>query len=259
MFQSLSSLSELNHEHILNVVNGQSFGIHIKNFCPIETVEHAKDVLYQHQSQTMLDASTPYVRIGKGLIEIKNETDRAHYHEVALDNIRLIRNSFKPYASPIDQLRLLLDEVWPTGAKLLQVNGKKCFVGICRFQRAGMDLIPHTDKLERNTPSHDQSELLKQLSVNIYLEIPEHGGELEMWDIEPSEEEYQQLQGDRKYGLDRETLPPPATSIKPQPGDLILLNPRLIHAVRPSSDSVRVALSAFVGYFGENQPLAYWS
>ncbi len=257
MFQS-TTVTDLNHQHILNVISGNAFGLHIKGFASSEIIQRAKESLYPHQQQTLLDNKTEYVRVGKAFIEVKNDTDREEYHQVALNNIQFIRQSFKPFASPIDELRLLLDEVWPAGARLLQIDGKKCFVGVCRFQRTGVDLIPHTDNLTRNAPPQQQP-LLKQLSANIYLEIPEQGGELEMWNIEPSEEEYRQLQGEKGYGLDRHILPPPAAVIKPEPGDLILLNPRFIHAVRPSEQSNRVTLSSFVGYFGEDQPLAYWS
>lgn len=257
MFQS-TTVADLNHQHILNVIQGKAFGLHIKGFASAEIVQRAKDSLYPFQVKTMLDNNTEYVRIGKAFIEIKNDQDRQEYHQLAKNNIQLIRNAFKPYASPIDEFRLLLDEVWSAGATLLQIDGQKCFVGVCRFQRTGVDLIPHTDNLTRNAPPQKQP-LLKQLSANIYLEIPEEGGELEMWNIEPSEEEYRQLQGEKGYGLDRNILPPPAASIKPEPGDLILLNPRFIHAVRPSSLSNRVTLSSFVGYFGEDKPLAYWS
>lgn len=257
MFQS-TTVADLNHQHILNVVQGKAFGLHIQGFASAEIVQRAKDSLYPFQQQTMLDNKTEYVRVGKAFIEVKSEEDRQQYHAAARNNIQLIRNAFKPYASPIDEFRLLLDEVWSAGARLLQIDGQKCFVGVCRFQRTGVDLIPHTDNLTRNAPPQDEP-LLKQLSANIYLEIPEEGGELEMWNIEPSEEEYRQLQGEKGYGLDRNILPPPASVIKPQPGDLILLNPRFIHAVRPSSLSHRVTLSSFVGYFGEDKPLAYWS
>ena len=257
MFQS-TTIAELNHQHLLNVINGSAFGLHIKGFAPPEIIQRAKDSLYPHRQQTLLDNQTEYVRVGKAFIEVKNDSDREVYHQVALHNIQFIRQAFKPFASPVDELRLLLEEIWPAGARLLQIDGKKCFVGVCRFQRTGVDLIPHTDNLTRHAPPQPQP-LLKQLSANIYLDIPEQGGELEMWNIEPSEEEYRQLQGEKGYGLDRNTLPPPAAIIKPEPGDLILLNPRFIHAVRPSSQSNRVTLSSFVGYFGEDQPLAYWS
>ncbi len=257
MFQSVT-ITELSGQHIRNVIEGKAFGIHIKGFASAEIVARAKEKLYAHQARTMLDDQTEYVRIGHAFIEVKGDHDRKRYHEVALDNIRKIRQSFKPYASPIDEWRLLLDEVWPHGAGLLQLDGQKCFVGVCRFQRTGVELIPHTDNLTRNAPVLDQP-LLKQLSVNIYIEIPEQGGELEMWDLEPSEEEYKRLQGDKGYGLDRDILPPPSSVIKPVPGDLILLNPRLIHAVRPSDHSHRVTLSSFIGYFGDDKPLAYWS
>ncbi|WP_411128816.1 hypothetical protein [Streptomyces sp. x-19] len=52
---------------------------------------------------------------------------------------------------------------------------------------------------------------------------------------------------------------PPKAVIKPAPGDLLLLNPRQIHAVRPSSDEPRITLGHFIGYHGADLPLTLWS
>ncbi|MFJ7143147.1 2OG-Fe(II) oxygenase [Pseudomonas protegens] len=256
---TVTTADKLEARHILDVVEKRSYGVQLKGFCPPDTLQVARDHLYQQELRSAFSQQQEFVRVGKAYIEIQDEQSRAEYHALALPNIRKIRNLFRPLASPIDELRLLLDEVWPQGAHLLQVGGQKCFVGIARFQGSGVDLTPHTDKLERNAPEGHSPPLLTQLSTNIYLEIPEDGGELEIWGIEPDEEEYNRLKGERAYGIERHLLPPPDFVIKPEPGDLILLNPRLIHAVRPSASSTRVTLGVFIGYYGEQQPLAYWS
>ncbi|MEK1941553.1 MAG: 2OG-Fe(II) oxygenase [Pseudomonas sp.] len=244
---------------ITDVINAKSYGIHIKGFADADTVQLAKERLSRHELRGTFSEQQEFNRLGKAYIEINDEQSRQAYHAQAVSNIRKIRDTFRPLASPIDELRLLLDEVWPKGARLLDVNGEKCFVGIARFQGSGVDLTPHTDNLERNAPSDHQPRLLTQLSTNIYLEIPEDGGELEIWGIEPDEAQYERLRGSRAYGIERDLLPPPDFVIKPEPGDLIVLNPRLIHAVRPSATSTRVTLGVFIGYFGEDQPMAYRS
>ena len=258
MFTTLTA-DQLQASHIADVLHKRAYGVRLKGFCPADTVQLARERLARHELRGSFSEQKEFNRLGKAYIEIGDEQSRQAYHAQALTNIRKIRDAFRPLASPIDELRLLLDEVWPKGARLLDVNGEKCFVGIARFQGSGVDLTPHTDNLERNAPANHEPRLLTQLSTNIYLEIPEDGGELEIWGIEPDEQQYERLRGTRAYGIERDLLPPPDFVIKPEPGDLILLNPRLIHAVRPSATSTRVTLGVFIGYFGDNQPLAYWS
>lgn len=256
---TVTTAEQLTAQHILDVVEKRSYGVQLKGFCPPDTLHVARERLLHQDLRSAFSQQTEFVRIGKAYIEIQDERSRAEYHAQAPGTIRRIRELFRPLASPIDELRPLLDETWPQGAHLLQVDGQKCFVGIARFQGSGVDLTPHTDDLERNAPPGHEPKLLSQLSTNIYLQIPEDGGELEIWGIEPDEQEYQRLRGERAYGIERHLLPPPDFVIKPEPGDLILLNPRLIHAVRPSASSTRVTLGVFIGYYGEHQPLAYWS
>lgn len=256
---TITTVEELTAAHIQDVIHARTYGILIKGFASADTVALALDRLSRHELRGAFSEQTEFVRLGKAYIEIGDEASRVEYHRQAITNIRKIRSVFSPLASPIDELRLLLDEAWPKGARLLDVNGEKCFVGIARFQGNGVDLTPHTDNLERNAPQDHEPKLLTQLSTNIYLQIPEDGGELEIWGIHPDEIEYDRLRGERAYGIERHLLPPPDLVIKPEPGDLIFLNPRLIHAVRPSATATRVTLGVFIGYFGDDQPLAYWS
>lgn len=254
-----TTVDELTADHLAGLIQARHYGILIKGFAPADTVELTRERLSRHELRSAFSEQNEFVRLGKAYIEIGDEASRAEYHAQAVPTIRRVRDVFRPLASPIDELRLLLDEVWPKGARLLDVNGQKCFVGITRFLGNGTDLTPHTDNLERNAPQDHEPKLLTQLSANVYLAIPEDGGELEFWGQQPDEAEYERLRGSRAYGIERHLLPPPEVVVKPEPGDLILLNPRLIHAVRPSATATRITLGVFIGYFGDDQPLAYWS
>lgn len=250
---------DLSHEHIRSVVKKENFAVLVKGFCAPEVLRVAQENLLNLRSQEQSTVDGDFWRLGFPYSEITDEQTREKYHTEALGSIARVREMFAPYASPEDELRLLLDERWRAGAELLRVDGRACFVGVCRFQGNNVDLVPHSDRLERFLPAGYETGIQAQLSTNIYVNIPEVGGELEMWDLELGEEEYQELVGDRPYGIPREKLSEPAVVIKPEPGDLALLNPRLIHAVRPSADATRITIGTFIGYLGEDRPLVYWS
>lgn len=254
-----ATFRELTHEDILALIEGTVLAVHIPGFAPAEVVTSARDHLVDHPGKGGLSQDTTFQRIGFAYSEISDDASRERYHSEARDNIQRMRDLFSPYASPSDTLRLLLEETWNPGASLLSVEGRKAFIGICRFQDQGVDLNPHTDALERNLPSTDAHELVAQLSANIYINIPHTGGELELWGTEPGEHAYNELKGERVWGLERDQLGPPKAVIKPAPGDLLLLNPRQIHAVRPSSDEPRITLGHFIGYHGADRPLTLWS
>lgn len=250
---------EFSHEHILSVVKKENFAVLVKGFCSPEALRKAQETLMGLRAQEQSTVDGDFWRLGFPYSEICDESTRDKYHDEALASIARVRDMFAPYASPEDELRLLLDERWDSGAELMRVEGRTCFVGVCRFQGNNVDLVPHNDRLERFLPTGYQTEIEEQLSTNIYVNLPEKGGELEMWDLEMDEQEYQELVGGRAYGIERDRLPEPAVVVKPEPGDLALLNPRLIHAVRPSEDTTRITIGTFIGYRGADRPLVYWS
>ncbi|WP_199930825.1 2OG-Fe(II) oxygenase [Streptomyces sp. CB02923] len=224
-----------------------------------KVVQYASENLLDHPDKGGLSQDTSFQRIGFAYSEISDEASRERYHTEARDNIQRMRELFAPYASPSGVFRLLIEETWKPGASLLSLGGRKAFIGICRHQHKGVDLNPHTDALERNLPAVDSRQLAARLSANIYVNIPQTGGELELWGTEPGEETYNKLKGERAWGLERDQLGPPKEVIKPAPGDLLLLNPRQIHAVRPPSDEPCITLGHFLGYYGSDRPLALWS
>jgi hypothetical protein len=249
----------LRTDHLLALCRGDTLAIRIRGFASPSVIRCAEQRLLAHPERGALGHATEFTRLGIAYAEIRSDEVRSAYHQHALANIQRVRTLFGDLASPIDRLRTLLDDVWPDGARLLSVDGRKCFVGVCRYLTPGIDLEPHIDSLEWTLPKDIAWTLRYQLSANIYLQVPSHGGELELWNVAPDPSEYASLQGDRHYGISREKMSAPDAIVKPDSGDLIFLNPRFVHAVRPVLDKDRVTLSAFVGVMSETEPLVYWS
>ena len=199
-------------------------------------------------------------RIGMSYFETGRKQEIIdHYFATALDNINILRKACAPYPCPIDTLRCIFDEIWPAGCGLQDLYGKKMFVGLSRCMKPGVPLLAHHDMFGRHAPNTPEAaSLVSQFGINVYVDVPEVGGELAMWMNEISDEEFLERRG-QFYGVPLESLDPPDFTVKPQNGDLILFNARKMHAVLPGNGCDRLTISAFLGYRGDNNRLTVWS
>jgi len=247
-------------DDIMALIEGKIAAIRIQDFCSKSLSKTVSKKLLSHPNRGSFNKANDVERIGIAQFEIDGPEKLQEYSDQAMKGIHALRDVFKPYVSPIDNLRLLLEEAWPAGANMETLFGKKCFVGICRILEPSISLLPHNDRFDRATPDNVQAhELLGQLAANIYLQVPEQGGELELWTQEPSDEEYLRLKDEDGYGISRDKLAAPAHLIRPDAGELVIFNPRRLHGVRSGSGSQRICVGAFVGYRGKDLPLSYWS
>ncbi len=199
-------------------------------------------------------------RIGMSYFETGQKQEIIdHYFATALENINTLRKACAPYPCPVDTLRCLFDEAWPGGCGLQDLYGKKMFVGLSRSMKPGIPLLAHHDMFGRHAPNTPEAlSLISQFALNVYVDVPEIGGELAMWMKEISDTEFLEMRGSH-YGVPLELLPAPDFTVKPKNGDLILFNARKIHAVLPGEGCDRLTISGFLGYRGVDQRLTVWS
>src|SRR5262245_51389462 len=136
-------------------------------------------------------------------------------------------------------------------ANVAAFEGRKMFVGIGRItapEKTVLEEQPHFDSLPPDLT------LDGQFSANVYLKVPEHGGELDVWNhptLSPDEIHDDQL------GRDWRSMLPPPIRIRPAVGDLILINTRKPHAVCSFARGERVSIQCFIGY-KRGRSLALW-
>merc|ERR1719436_459860 len=99
-------------------------------------------------------------------------------------------------------------------------------------------------------------QIKQQFAANVYLDVPERGGELEIWDVEP-------LSCDAIVQLDqskdiRSQLPTDSIKVRPVKGDLLLFNTRRPHAVCPFPNGTRTSMQTFIGC-NDDKPLILWN
>lgn len=200
-------------------------------------------------------------RVGQAFFESQaSETSKARYEANAVAWMREIREGCSPFLSPIDKFRVEMDEVWPPGTKLGSLSSCKLFAGLARHFDEGSEAEPHNDVLAWDAPGDpDAEKVISQLAWNTYLKVPEEGGELTLWDVWPTKDEYEDMRVPGSYGLQRGMLPEAIASIKPEVGEMIIFDPARVHAVEKIIAGSRVTWSCFAGYMGDAEPLMLWS
>ena len=119
--------------------------------------------------------------------------------------------------------------------------------------------MAHHDILSKDAPDSFRAHSLKcQIACNVYLSMPLQGGELWIWNREIGEKEFDAMRGS-SYGIEPKLLGEPSIVLKPEAGDMIMFNSRLMHAVSTGNDGPRLSISCFVGFRSQSSPLTLWS
>lgn len=249
----------LNSSHIKRLARGECMILHVREFLDQQACTLIASGAVELGYMPYLNV--PSVRrIGMAFYETEGKPELIEkYFSLARENSEQMRRACSPAVSPIDALRCTLDEIWESGANLQTFNGRKMFVGLSRMVEPGTTFLAHHDIFEQDAKgAPEATSVLAQFGANVYAQVPETGGELLMWDMNMSSEEFdRKRQGE--YGLRVETLPPPDIAIKPSTGDLFIFDSRKMHAVAPPIELPRLALSCFIAYRGDHMPLTYWS
>jgi hypothetical protein len=95
-----------------------------------------------------------------------------------------------------------------------------------------------------------------QLAWNLYLRIPEQGGELLLWDKLWTPQDDVHKARDSYYYNDEVVRGAPMLTVSVRPGEVILINSRNYHAVTQAQD--RLAFGSFISVFDDGR-LRLWS
>jgi len=247
--------------------------IHVPSFCPPDVAESLSRKAFEEYTHWKLEGiiSTDMFYAGGSIPKEAadhNWIDFQRYFKEREDFVAKQRElSLGNWA--VDRLRLDLDEKWPFGACLGKYLGQTLRPAIMRIMDAKNNLdisVPkqgliHTDDFPRLKPSYGT------FSANIYLKIPEKGGELYIWGV--NLRKIQGIRGyistqllatlmnqgyvfDIKWQEEILRLLPEAHVIKPNVGDLVIFHSGRPHSVAPVTKGIRVTNQLFIDVRGKS-------
>ncbi|MGB3204477.1 MAG: hypothetical protein WBB28_05770 [Crinalium sp.] len=203
-------------------------------------------------------------RLGLELFECgESEIELAKHQAEAPTLIKEMRRLVHPYISPIDRLRVELDDIWSYGCNLAKLGDQKVFAGIVREHKKDSPGEPHCDVMGWGFLGSykDKPNLINNIAANVYLRTSESGGEIMLWDEWPTQSEYNiERKIDEPVIVgDHKKITQPKLEIRPNLGDLILFNSMRIHAVKKIETGVRMTWGCLIGYSGADDPLVIWT
>lgn len=195
-------------------------------------------------------------RLGITLYEhtARGTADQYFHDADGLDTQR--RETFADGGDPVDELLHEISDVTGASAAIAaDPRHGRCFAGVIRDVHGRSRL--HTDDAREESPGFAFAETPYQLGVNIFLDMPEEGGDLTVYFRELRPEDAPFRQG---YGLAPQAVAgEPCVRIAPRAGDLIVFPGRNIHQVAPcTGPGRRIMMHAHLGVHAD-QSVDCWS
>ena len=74
-------------------------------------------------------------------------------------------------------------------------NNRKTFAGLVRVLTENSSIEPHQDIFKRDDEItwNDNGQIKEQIAFNFFLDNTEDGGEMELWNWKPSDDEYRKF------------------------------------------------------------------
>ena len=259
--------TELDASQLDTMSRGEALAIHVRSFFdPAVAARVAGSLRAEHRELWHLGPYRTDMSYLYGVpmqVAGKSAASLAAYYDDAVPTMRRIRALFAPNPSPIDKLRLELDELWPAGAMIHHDGGCKRIAGLLRAMRCE-DLIEGRAAVDGACHIDDEGMGPRQCSALLYLQVPDTGGELSIWNIKPDPRNAKNglfaliakkafVQGAQE--IIHEVLGPPSHVIRGQPGDLVIFDTARPHAVRGFATGSRLAIQTFVEMAQPKEPL----
>lgn len=236
------------------IITGDSPALLIRNFYNNDS---CKTVSQRIETRT-LENNEKIKKIGVSLVSFISR--KAEYFSQADALRKAVREVFSGLEDPRKKIHKTLQVFFPEKQVTIAVeNGKKYACGVIRLHELG-DFAPiHRDNASFEARNFDVSKFPIQLSTVLYIQPSQKGGELVLhkksW--KKSDEKFRNI--DFGYSEDVISDCSQSVKIKPNQGDLVIINPIYYHEILPVRANRRITLGLFLAFSKQGEKVVTWS
>lgn len=257
-------IDDLSSDALMRLSNGAALALRFPGFVHSDFAPRmGQALLASPHISNYMNLRDDLTKIGMTYFEAArsgNSSDTIkNYLQASRDHEEYIRNACSQFfESPMERISELLSD--KLKASRLSLDGQPMFAGLVRIVTQGKQIMVHQDDIGEDSPDNEFAKnIVRQWAFNIYLLVPERGGELDVWNRTLSQSEASALQVlGSDYGLDRATLGERSLRIVPRAGELVIIDSRKLHAVNTVDSGARVSISFFLGQ-DSNGNFRFWS
>lgn len=243
-----------NNKKLSRIIDGEFSVLIIKNFYDKDSC----NTIIQR-----INSNTPNQhQIKKIGVSLVSHINRKVEYFVEADKARkTLREIFFELEDPRKKIHSTLSKFFPDKEISIAVeNSKKYACGVIRLHEFGDSAAIHRDNVSYEAKNYDVSKFPIQLSTVLYIQQSENGGELVLYkkSWEKSDERFRNIE----FGYKRDVVANSTqhVKIKPNQGDLIIINPNYYHEILPVKGSKRrITLGLFLAFSKYGKKVVTWS
>jgi hypothetical protein len=246
-FRAVTS-SAFKREQIADLAAGRIAAIQVRDFLPRslcrQTLLALQAAPFDTYGRQRVDP--PVMRFGVGVSDYRVDGAVADGYWEALEGHRAAWRSLGLPFDPFRECRDALGAEWPAPVRVGTRGGRELAAGVAREPNQGFQ-VHFDDSLREFTGNLLDATLVAQFAFNLYLSVPERGGETVVWRHRwhPADEAFRPPSS---YGFAPEVVGDAESfELSPKVGEALLFDPRNYHAVRPSDGGRRIALGFSMG------------
>ncbi len=243
-----------NKKKLNEIVDGKFSALIIENFYDVNLCNAIIQRINSNRKN--LDGMT---KIGVSLVSYANR--KTEYFIQSKIVRKTLRDIFFDIEDPRKKIHQLLGKFFPNKEiSVAAEKGKKYACGIIRLHGLDDSASLHRDNVSYEAKNFNVSKFPIQLSTVLYIQQSEEGGELvlykKLW--EKSDERYRNIE----FGYRHEVVANSAqcVKIKPNQGDLVIINPNYYHEILSVKGSKRrITLGLFLAFSKYGKKIVTWS
>lgn len=250
--------SQLRRSHIADLAAGRCAAIQVPDFESSQFCSEVLDALLSARFDTYgaNRVYPPVLRFGVGVSDHRHDGGVTESYWAAVDSGKHAWRELVPRYDPFLMCRERLGRDWPNKVAVGRRRGREMGAGVAREPNNGFQV--HFDDAAREfTGNLLDANVVAQFAFNLYLSVPEQGGETVVWRHRwmPADEAHRLP---HSYGYDREVVGDAESFVlRPQVRQALLFDPRNFHAVLPSRGGRRIALGFAVGLTDSGELLTW--